>query len=96
MFFWETIQGIGTVVAIVTGGFVIWEHFFRYQPSAFIVAKALVPEGQVKGAYLRVQNRSERPIILSWPNGPRENLLRIALNHDTRSIVVSVIDGQRL
>ena len=54
----------------------------------------LVPGGQTKGAYLRVQNRSERPIIVSWPNGSSPNSLRIALNHDTRSIVVSLIDGR--
>ena len=94
MILWEAIQGAGTVVAIVTGGFVIWERFFRYQPSAFIVAQPLVPGGQTKGAYLRVQNRSERPIIVSWPNGSSPNSLRIALNHDTRSIVVSLIDGR--
>ncbi|WP_105437681.1 hypothetical protein [Neorhizobium sp. T25_13] len=91
---WEAMQGFGALVGMVTAAFVIWERFYRYEPAAFIVAQPLIPGGRQKGAYLRVINRSERPIIVSWPNGIQDNAMRIALSHSTRSIVVSLLEGE--
>ncbi|ARO25011.1 hypothetical protein CO659_31085 [Rhizobium sp. S9] len=85
----------GSIVGFVTGGFVIWERFFRYQPSAFIVAKPLIPGGAQKACYLRVINRSERPIFVSWPTGIEDNALRIAADHSSRSIVKSLLHGEK-
>lgn len=85
----------GSIVGFVTGGFVIWERFFRYQPSAFVVAKPLIPGGAQKACYLRVVNRSERPILFSWPTGMEDNALRIASDHSTRSIVKSLLHGEK-
>ncbi|NZD59533.1 hypothetical protein HX900_00125 [Rhizobium sp. WYCCWR 11290] len=85
----------GSIVGFVTGGFVIWERFLRYQPTAFIIAKPLIPGGAQKGCYLRVVNRSERPILMSWPTGTRDNALRIATDHSTRSIVKSLLHGEK-
>ncbi|MGO8463191.1 hypothetical protein AB9F45_01345 [Rhizobium leguminosarum] len=85
----------GSIVGFVTGGFVIWERFLRYQPTAFIIAKPLIPGGAQKGCYLRVVNRSERPILMSWPTGIADDVLRIATDNSTRSIVKSLLHGEK-
>ncbi|EJB07522.1 hypothetical protein Rleg9DRAFT_6536 [Rhizobium leguminosarum bv. trifolii WSM597] len=85
----------GSVIGVVTGAFVIWERFFRYQPMAFIIAKPLIPGGAQKACYLRVINRSERPIFVSWPTGIEDNALRIAADHSSRAIVKSLLHGEK-
>lgn len=92
---WSVVQGFGAIVGIVTGIFVIWERFFRYQPAMFLVAQALIPDGAQKACYLRVINRSERPIIISWPTGIARDALRIAAGSSTRDVVAALIDGHK-
>nr|CAD6413155.1 hypothetical protein REQ54_01113 [Rhizobium sp. Q54] len=92
---WETVQGFGAIVGIVTGGFVIWERFFRYQPAMFLVSAPMLPKGAYKACYLRVINRSERPIIISWPTGLAKDEIRISADHSTRAIVGSLLHGQK-
>ncbi|MBY3059437.1 hypothetical protein HF263_25705 [Rhizobium leguminosarum] len=65
----------GSIIGVVTGAFVIWERFFRYQPTAFIISKPLIPGGAQKGCYLRVVNRSERPIVKSLLHGEKAVVL---------------------
>lgn len=85
----------GSIIGIITGGFVIWERFFRYEPSAYITAKPLMPGGAQKQCYLRVINRSERPIILSWPNGTENDAMRLATDHSIGAIVNSLHEGEQ-
>jgi hypothetical protein len=100
---WEVIKTIGSIVGMITGLFVVWDRFFRNEPSAFIVAYPLIPGGKQKGAYVRVMNHSERPIIVSWPKGSQPNAIRIALSSsetDVRGVlnggrIATVIDGKQ-
>jgi hypothetical protein len=77
----------------VTALFVIWDRLFRNAPAAFIVARPVSPGGGVKGTYLRIINRSERPLIISWPTDISQNDLRLAADHSIGAIVASLIDG---
>lgn len=92
---WDIIQGFGAIVGIVTGVFVIWERFFRYQPAMFLVSQALIPGGAQKACYLRVINRSERPIIVSWPTGIARDDLRISAGSTIRDVVAALMDGHK-
>ncbi|MGN7878426.1 hypothetical protein [Ensifer sp. 22460] len=91
---WEYVNGIGSVVGLITGGFVIWERFFRYAPSVFLIARPYIPGGAQKGAYLRVVNRSERPIIIRWPTGVNDHALNIARDHSMRAAIMTALDGE--
>jgi hypothetical protein len=91
----DTFTIFGSIVAIITGGFVIWERFFRHSPIAFATSDVLVPGGQVRGCYLRIRNRSERPIIVSWPTGIQRNELRVSVDHERGSIIQSLLDGEK-
>ncbi|NRP19275.1 hypothetical protein LPJGGPFB_02530 [Ensifer adhaerens] len=90
---WEYVNGIGSIVGLITGAFVIWERFLRYTPSAFLIAQPYIPGGAQKGAYLRIINRSERPIIVRWPTGMKDHTLSIARDHSTRSIIRTILEG---
>lgn len=83
----------GSIIGIITGAFVLWERIFRYEPSAYLIAKPMIPGGVHKAVYARIINRSDRPIVLSWPNGRTDSVMRIAIDHSARAIVGSVFEG---
>ena len=92
---WEFVKTAGSVAGLVTAMFVIWDRLFRNAPSAFIISTPLAPGGVPKAAYLRVVNRSERPLILSWPTGISENDLRLSVDHTLDQIVAATLDGTK-
>ncbi|WP_085024776.1 hypothetical protein [Ensifer aridi] len=92
--FWEIVKGLGAIVGLVTGCFVIWERFYRFTPSAFIVASSISPGSPFKEPHLRVINRSERPIILKWRNETRANRLGLGKDLSLRVIIASLLDGE--
>lgn len=91
---WETAKGIGAIIGLATGAFVVWDRFYRMTPTAVVVVRPLIPGGIPKATYLQVRNRADRPILVSWQNGQREFSFGIAKDHSTRSIVASFVGGR--
>lgn len=94
---WEIVQGIGAVVGLLTGLYVLYDYFTREVPTAFIVSRPLI-EGSVQNKLaLRVANKSERPIICQWKNEQHESdpyTLGIMLDHSVRAGVDTVLPGE--
>jgi hypothetical protein len=92
---WEFIKGVGAVVGLVTGGFVLWERLIREKPQAFLVSVPLIPGSVNMAAKLRIINRSVRPILISWKSGVNGSGFRIAKGDSTRAIVAAQLPGDR-
>lgn len=92
---WDFVRGLGAIVGLATGLFVVWDRFFRFAPSAIVIVRPLIPGGIPKAAYLRVTNRADRPILVSWQNGRRNGEFGIAADHSSRAIIVSILEGCR-
>jgi len=88
---WEAIKGLGAVVGIMTGLFVLWDRFYKMSPVAVVTTHA-DEDGWVKTTHLRVWNPSDRPILISWRNGAPGNL-RIAIDHSIQNIVTAAVGG---
>ncbi|WEZ83514.1 hypothetical protein P6U16_01260 [Rhizobium sp. 32-5/1] len=91
---WEVFQGLGAMVGLVTGGFVFYEHLMRHAPLAYVVTTPFMEHGS-RYAYVRIDNRSPRPILISWPSGIQDNRFTIGKDHSSRSIVEALLDGER-
>ncbi|WP_156390479.1 hypothetical protein [Rhizobium sp. Root1203] len=87
----DIFQGLGALAGVASFIFVIWEKWFRFYPSAFLVAHPLIEGGAAKSPFLRVQNRSDRPIILTWADGPSRTAFRIGKDQTTRALVRSLV-----
>jgi hypothetical protein len=92
---WEFVSGLGALVGLATGIFVVWDRFFRHSPTAIVIARPLIPGGKVNGTYLQVTNRSDRPILVSWKSGVRDGQFGVAAGDSTLQIAESVLDGHR-
>ncbi|MEI4482252.1 MULTISPECIES: hypothetical protein [unclassified Phyllobacterium] len=90
---WEAIKGIGSIVGLLTGGFVVWDRFLSSAPSMIIRAKPLLTGSVEKWPILDVTNKGDRPIIIRWKNGERLNSFGLAKDNSTRSIVESLVPG---
>ena len=93
---WDAMQGIGALVGLITGAFVFREHLYRHTPVAYFVPKPLIVEGMHRELFLRIQNRSEWPIFLSWSSGIVQNEFRIARSNSSRGVVEALLDGERV
>ncbi len=91
---WDTLTGVGAVIGILTGAFVLWDRMFRFSPTAVVVTKPLIEGGMNMGIYLRLKNPSERPVLITWENG-EPGCFRIADDHSTKEIVHAAIGGRR-
>lgn len=91
---WEFIKGVGAIVGLVTGCFVLYERLIRDKPLAFLVSSPLIPGSVNTVAKLRVINRSVRPILVSWKSGDLTGF-RIAKGNSTRAIVAATVAGDR-
>lgn len=93
--FWEVVKGVGALVGLLTGAFVVWERVLKESPLAFIIARPLLPGGMTNGAYLHIANRSPRPLLVSWRSGILNHQFGLASDHSTRAIVHSMLPGER-
>jgi hypothetical protein len=91
---WEAITGLGSVVGLLTGLFILIDRFNKV-PTAIVLARPLSPGGVSKALYLRVKNNSDRPIFVSWKSGQYPGRLGISQGHSTKEIIASIIEGQR-
>ena len=90
---WEGIQGLGAVVGLLTGTFVIWERITKHRPVAYFVAIPFV-HGEEKFVSLRVSNPSLRPLFIRVRNGTVGGAMRLAEDDSIRSIVKSIVEGE--
>lgn len=93
-FVWQTIQGVGAVVGLVTGLFVVWDRFIRMTPAAVVYPRRLSESSAFKTLYLQVRNPADRPILLTWRNGLHKGVFGLVADDSTRSVVESVLDGK--
>lgn len=92
--FWQVVQGVGALVGLATGLFVLWERVTKEVPAAYFVGTPFAPLLRQRFLFLRVVNRSERPIFVATTNGSRPGEYKIAKDDSTRSIVISVVPGE--
>jgi hypothetical protein len=91
---WDFVQGLGAVVGLMTGGFVLLERFTKHRPVVIVVAP---PFGDFKGAQrqlaVRFTNPSDRPILVESETGAQSGHLRLAQDDSIRGIVTSLLPG---
>ncbi|GHD07694.1 hypothetical protein ACFOEZ_04115 [Tianweitania populi] len=92
--FWEVVKGIGAVVGLLTGAFVVWDRSMRHYPFAVVTARPMIPNGMNYHALLFIENPSPRPIILEWKNGAGPGQLRVAVDNSARGIIKSILEGR--
>ena len=67
---WDFVQGLGAIVGLLTGGFVLLERFTKHRPVVIIVAP---PFGDIRGAQrflaARFTNPSDRPMLIEVKTG---------------------------
>lgn len=91
---WEIVKGLGAVVGLATGLFVLWDRFWRMTPAAVVVMRPVSEGGRVLSPHLSIRNPADRPILVRWENGSRQGRFSLAKDWSTRSIVVSALGGE--
>lgn len=93
-FLWETVKGLGALVGLATGGFVLWDRFYRMTPTAVVVVRPMSSTSVVNSPYLQIRNPADRPILVRWQNGIPRGRFGLAADGSTKSIVVSLMEGE--
>lgn len=89
---WEVVQGFGAMVGLITGMFVLWERLTRETPFAYVVAKNYTLAHRT--AYLRLKNRSERPILVFFLASRENNRLVPAPDED--DALLTIVSGTEM
>lgn len=92
---WEFIKGLGALVGLATGAFVLWERVFRDRPLATIVPAPLIPGSATIVARLRIVNRTVRPVLIFWQSADDGNRFRVSRSTSIKSIIEAAIPGDR-
>ena len=85
---WEAVKGTGSVVGLLTGGFVIWDRLFRHRPTFYLVAGAPGMTGS-RQILLRVTNNDQRTIIVRFPKPDKPTHLTVLISDDITASVVA-------
>ena len=85
-------QTLGAVFGVLSAAFVVWDRLVSQFPTAIMIGAPLDGFGR-RSSYLRIANRSERPILLWFDTTDDASQFRIAIDHSPRSIISSVIRG---
>jgi len=91
---WQFIQGLGALVGLLTGLFILYERLFREAPLAVIIPKSLTPGSVTKVCRLRIINRSPRPILISWTAGDYACNFAISKDDSLREVISAVVPGE--
>jgi hypothetical protein len=83
---WEALKTIGSMAGLITASFFVYDRLVRARPLAFITRAPLGGAGR-PALYLRVMNRSERPLLLTFPPRVKQSTLTVLADHSYRSIV---------
>lgn len=79
-YFWEAIKGLGAVVGLVTGIFVVWDRFWKMTPTAVVVMRPVSEHSSALTPKLSIRNPADRPMIFRWKN--RSEKGRFGLSQD--------------
>jgi len=88
---WELIQGVGALVGLATGLFVLWERMTKHSPNIFVRSEPFL--GGQRYLSVRIENRSDRPIFVEAQNGVENGELRVAIDNSIEAIVTSLLPG---
>lgn len=78
------------MVGLATGLYVLAERVTKEDPTAVVVALAFDGVGD-RTSYLRLTNRSERPMLVRLPNEAKPGHLRAAVDHSIQSLVSAAV-----
>lgn len=87
-------QTVGAALGFLATFITIWAYFTKERPTATVVGAALGGFGQ-RSSYLRVRNRSDRPILLHLEGGRHTTEMTVWPDHDTKSAIYAVMPGTK-
>lgn len=93
---WNAVLGFGSLLGILSAAYLLLDRWTKEFPSVFIIAKPISEVGRLT-AYLRVANRSERPIIVTVPNNDAAaGKFRVMQDHSIHAAVAVAVlpEGQ--
>jgi hypothetical protein len=88
----QIFQTLGALFGVLSAAFVVWDRLVSQFPTAIMIGAPLGGFGQ-RASYLRITNRSDRPILLWFDTTDDASQFRIAIDHSARSIISSVMRG---
>ena len=89
----EIVRTLGAVAGLASAAFLIWDRATKQYPVAFFEARPLIEGGSNIAIFVRLKNFSDRPVLLSWPNGQGRGLY-IARNDSAEGIMRYVYEGE--
>ncbi|MGN6284767.1 MAG: hypothetical protein ACTHM2_06435 [Afipia sp.] len=91
-FAWETTKAIGGFAGFASTAYVLWDRFWQRTPSAIVLAQPVMAGSKTLRPVLAIRNVADRPIIVSWRNGP-DTGFRLAKDDSVRGIVQTMFPG---
>ena len=71
----EVAKTIGSVSGFFSGIFLVYDRLTKHYPVAFIEARPLMEGSKRIEPFLYLKNVSERPILVSWPEGRSDRFI---------------------
>lgn len=90
----EWFKGFGAIFGTLTGIIFFWEKFSKEKPVSYIIRKPLSRGSMNTSAYFRIENRSQRPIVLSWKGGTEKDSCRLSAGHERKQMITSIVKDQ--
>jgi hypothetical protein len=89
----EIVRTLGAIAGLASAAFLIWDRATKHYPVALFEARPLIEGGSHIEMFVRLKNFSDRPILLSWPNGQGRGLY-IARNDSVEGIMGYLSEGE--
>lgn len=89
----EIVKTLGAIAGLASAAFLIWDRATRHYPVALFEARPLIDGGSNIAMFVRLKNFSDRPVLLSWPNGQGRGLY-IARNDSAEGIMRYLFEGE--
>ncbi|MCK1519530.1 MULTISPECIES: hypothetical protein [unclassified Bradyrhizobium] len=89
----EFVKLFGGLSGICSVAFLILEKFTKHYPVAFIEARPLIDGSRNIVPFLYLKNVSERPILISWPDGDLSRF-RVARDDSIDGILATMFEGE--
>ena len=87
-------QTAGAAAGFITAGIAIWTYLTKDRPTAVVVGAPLGGFGR-RDSYLKVRNRSDRPILLIIQGGRPRTELVVWPDHETKSALYGIMSGTK-
>jgi hypothetical protein len=89
----EIVRTLGAIAGLASAAFLIWDRATKHYPVALFEALPLIDGGSNIEVFVRLKNFSDRPVLLSWPNGQGRGLY-IARNDSAEGIMRYLFEGE--